>query len=348
MKAIKVLAIFLITILFLACAADSSDNSVAGATWTQATSSAAWSARYYHSSVVYDDKIWVLGGINDKDVDDDGSNIDTKNDVWFSEDGRTWTQATSSAAWSSAFHSSLVFDNKLWVLGGDGDGGGRGSIYKNDVWFSADGSTWTQATSDAVWSDRVRHSSVVFDHKLWVLGGKDGDSNYKNDVWFSTDGRTWTQATDTAGWSARGFHTSVVFDNKFWVLGSFGGNDGDIEFENDVWLSDNGITWTQTTSSAAWSARGGHSSVVYDNKIWVLGGLDAVDDLDNDRNIEVKNDVWFSADGATWTQATSSAAWSARGGHSSVVYDNKIWVLGGFGDDNNGTLELKNDVWYLD
>ncbi len=343
MKAIKILAIFLITILFLACATDSSDNSVAGATWTQATSSAAWSARYYHSSVVYDDKIWVLGGINDKDVDDDGSNIDTKNDVWFSADGITWTLATSDAAWSARWgHSSVVFDHKMWVLGGIDDS------TKNDVWFSEDGSTWTQATSSAAWSARIWYSSVVFDNKIWILGGvfdDDDDGNIsdtKNDVWFSEDGSTWTQATSSAAWSVRGAHTSVVFDNKIWVLGGVDDDDDDdnlSDTKNDVWFSEDGSTWTQATSSAAWSARALHSSVVFDNKIWVLGGFD---DDDNNPSSSRKNDVWYSEDGATWTQETSSAAWSARGGHSSVVFDNKIWVLGG----NDGSD--KNDVWYLD
>ncbi len=286
-------------------------NSVAGASWTQTQTTTTWSARSNHSSVVFDDKLWVLGG-NDK------------NDVWYSEDGSTWTQATSSAAWSARNeHTSVVFDDKLWVLGG-----GFYLREKNDVWFSTDGVTWTQATSNADWSVRRWHSSVVFDDKLWVLGGDDGGSR-KNDVWFSENGATWTQATSSAAWSVRGAHTSVVFDNKLWVLGGYDGG----SYKNDVWFSEDGITWTQTTSSAAWSARDVHTSVVFDDKLWVLGGKDT-----GGR----KNDVWFSEDGITWTQETSSAAWSARWGHSSVVFDNKIWILGG----NDGSN--KNDVWYLD
>ena len=342
MKAIKILVIFLIASLFLACAADSgssdlvdgdiggNDNSADGSTWTQATNSAAWSAKFYYTSVVYDNKLWVLGGLEDDDGDGD---LDSKNDVWFSEDGASWTQATSSASWSiRSWHSSVVFDDKLWVLGGvfdDDDDGDRDG--KNDVWFSEDGASWTQATSDAAWSARGTHSSVVFDNKLWVLGGgaHDGDDfNLKNDVWFSADGASWTQATSSVSWSARFGHTSVVFDNKLWVLGGFDG-----VIKNDVWFSADGVTWTQATSDAAWSARYYHSSVVFDNKIWVLGGLDSFYG-------DYKNDVWFSTDGSIWTQATNSAAWSARSGHTSVVFDNKLWVLGGF----DGVI--KNDVWY--
>ena len=54
------------------------------------------------------------------------------------------------------------------------------------------------------------------------------------------------------------------------------------------------------------------------------------------------SDVWHSPDGVNWTCATDSARWPARYGHTSVIFDNKIWVLGGAttyaGEDN--------DVWY--
>ena len=87
---------------------------------------------------------------------------------------------------------------------------------------------WTQATASAGWSWRVDHTSVVYDGKMWVIGGYAG----KNDVWWSTDGVTWTQATEHANWSARYRHTSVVYDGKMWVIGGYDGS-----VKNDVWRS---------------------------------------------------------------------------------------------------------------
>uniref|UniRef100_A0A7C6A8F3 PKD domain-containing protein n=1 Tax=candidate division WOR-3 bacterium TaxID=2052148 RepID=A0A7C6A8F3_UNCW3 len=273
-------------------------------TWHLATPSAQWSARCNHTSVVFNNKIWVLGGYYE-------------NDVWYSTDGVNWTRATASAGWSGRYgHTSVVFDNKIWVLGGyDGS-------FKNDVWYSPDGVSWTQATANASWSPRYGHTSVVFDNKIWVLGGNAG--SYRNDVWYSSDGVNWTQATASAGWSRRRNHTSVVFDNKIWVLGGCDGN-----YKNDVWYSTDGVNWTQATASAGWSERVCHTSVVFDNKIWILGG----DDGSN------RNDVWYSPNGVTWTQ-TPQAGWSARYDHTSVVFNNKIWVLGGYDGSH------KNDVWY--
>jgi hypothetical protein len=58
------------------------------------------------------------------------------------------------------------------------------------------------------------------------------------------------------------------------------------------------------------------------------------------------NDIWNSTDGVNWTRV-GQADWSVREQHASVVFDNRIWVLGGI---ENGTrwspATIKNDVWH--
>ncbi|HEC69511.1 MAG TPA: prepilin-type N-terminal cleavage/methylation domain-containing protein [Candidatus Omnitrophica bacterium] len=142
--------------------------------------------------------------------------------------GGGWQEATSSANWPARYaHTSLVYDNKMWVLGGY-----DGSNYLNDVWYSTDGATWTQVTVTSPFTLRSQHTSLVYDNKMWVLGGYDG-SNYLNDVWYSTDGATWTQVTVTSPFTLRSQHTSLVYDNKMWVLGGYDGSN----YLNDVWNS---------------------------------------------------------------------------------------------------------------
>jgi len=53
------------------------------------------------------------------------------------------------------------------------------------------------------------------------------------------------------------------------------------------------------------------------------------------------NDVWYSSNGINWTRATPVASWSGRAYHTSVVYDNNIWVMGGYVGSNRW-----NDVWF--
>ena len=301
------------------CSESVAVTAIVGAFWTQATANADWDARQRHSSVVFKNKIWVLGG--------GGS----RNDVWSSVDGTSWTEVTASADWTDRFgHSSIVFDNKIWVLGG------RKISRYNDVWSSSNGSDWTEATDGSQrWDAREGHSSVVFDNKIWVLGGG-GNIVWNNNVWSSENGRDWTQVkpNNAAGWDAREKHSSVVFDNKMWVLG---GTDG--SYKNDVWFSDDGITWTEVTASARWTARNSHTSIVFDNKMWVLGGA-----IGTGVNTTYNNNVWSSSNGTSWTQATASADWSARELHTSIAFDNNIWVLGGVTIVGTNTTRY-NDVW---
>jgi len=195
--------------------------------------------------------------------------------LMFASDEKEWVIG-GEAEWSvRSGHTSVVYDGKMWVMGG------YGVSRKNDVWWSTDGITWTQATASAKWSVRSGHTSVVYNGKMWVMGGY-GGSSYKNDVWWSTNGITWTQATASAEWSVRDFHTSVVYDDKMWVMGGY--SSGGSSYKNDVWWSTDGITWTQATASAEWSVRSGPTSVVYDDKMWVMGGSDGS---------SYKNDVWW-------------------------------------------------------
>jgi hypothetical protein len=146
----------------------------------------------------------------------------------------TWTQATAAAAFDAReCHASVVLNDKMWVMGGLG-----GSVYEmgsysmRDVWSSPNGVTWTSATLAAAFLERWYHTSVLFDNKMWVIGGEPDSYENGNDVWWSADGVTWTWATRAAAFSARYGHTSLVFDNKMWVIGG-----DDNANRNDVWSS---------------------------------------------------------------------------------------------------------------
>ena len=296
--------------------------------WSQvslAEDASIWSARYGHEALVLNGKIWVMGGtIN---------GLAHYNDVWWSTDGTGWTNAnargpavepatdpvTYRSHWSARWlYATVVFDDKMWVLGGN-DG-----AFKNDVWWSRDGTSWTNANASGHWSARYNHTTVVFDDKMWVLGGIDGSSRL-NDVWWSADGASWTNANASGHWDARNNHAAVVFDDKMWVLGGFDGSSR----LNDVWWSADGRSWTNANASGHWDARNNHTAVVFDDKMWVLGGID----------VNAKDDVWWSVDGASWTKLSNGTShWSARSEHTAVALGDKMFLLGGRGAGGN-------DVW---
>ena len=297
-------------------------------TWIRHT--APWSSRSAHTAVVFKDTLWVLGGTSTLDF---GT---PKNDVWYSSDGINWTQATASASWAARCnHTSVVFDNKIWVLGGRTGTTTPWTTSRNDVWYSSDGINWTQATNSAAWPVRRGHSSVVFDGKIWVLGGASATTQY-GDAWYSSDGVTWTRATANAFPSTRYLHASVTFDNKIWIMGGY--EDASRNKKNDVRYSSDGSTWIEATSGAAWSRRQGLDATVFDNKMWISAGID-------DGSFFSGN-IYYSSNGSTWTIETTSIR--PRRQHTMVSFKNSIWIIAGEVSSGGLGSITQNYVFELD
>jgi len=249
----------------------------------------------------------------------------------------TWTCATESAPWGSrSTHTSVVFHDTMWILGGSLVTTEADTEY-NDVWYSTNGVNWTCLIESAPWRPRFGHASVVFNDKMWVLGGYYllGGSYYRlNDVWWSSDGDSWVCATDSAQWRRRAYAEAVVFDDKIWVLAGITDGGDDLR---DVWYSTDGANWTCATDSAPWVARDAPALVVYNSNMWLMGGGVNLSGV-------MLNDVWTSTDGAGWTCLADSAPWQPRMIPQVVVFDGKMWLSGG-GPDPEQRHRL-NDVWY--
>lgn len=214
-----------------------------------------WGARHGMRFAFFKNKIWMLGGMKTWD--------DFRNDVWVSEDGKNWTQTISKAKWSPRRgHGLVVFKNKLWLLGGSLSSGRSNQTPTqalNDVWNSADGKTWSQVTANAPWSAREIGAVLVFDHKLWMIGGDN-----QRDVWSSADGKNWVLMTADAGWGERVGNGGLVFDGKIWIFGGVG--------KNDVWNSADGKNWQMVFANSPWSNRNAAYSVVFNDKLWLFSG----------------------------------------------------------------------------
>ncbi len=300
--------------------------------WVQETEAAAWAPRDSAGEMVYDGRLWLLGGWLQ-------SYEAPPRDVWCSPDGKRWTRVLETAPWiHSDLPMTLAFNHRMWLMGGWYNGRLPGHSASNQVWWSTDGADWQQTTAAADWSPRLAAALVEFQGKMWLLGGTEnyyfGDaSSLKNDVWCSSDGEHWELVTANAGWAPRAYHQAAVLDGKMYV---FGGGNYVPEYRafNDVWRSEDGKTWTCVTEAAPWSPRLWFSSAVYRGRMWVLGGWS---------NNPSKNwdDVWYSKDGAAWTPLKSGAGWRERHEHSLFVHDDKLWVAGGM------IPPLCNDVWSL-
>lgn len=301
--------------------------------WVKVTANAGWQARDSQGEVVFKDQLWILGGWFQ-------SFEAPPRDVWSSADGKTWKQVEKTAPWKhSDLPMTVVFNERMWLMGGWYNGRLPGHSAGNEVWSTADGAKWEQATAKAAWTPRLAAGLVEFKGKMWLLGGTENyyfgdDKSLKNDVWSSADGKEWKLATADAGWSPRAYHQAVVLNDRIYVFG--GGNYvPKYHAVNDVWSSADGVKWERMTDKAPWSPRLWFSSVVYRDHMFVLGGW-------SNNPSKNWNDVWYSKDGKEWKQLQSKVIWKERHEHSAYVFKDKIWIAGGHAQP------LSNEVWSLE
>jgi hypothetical protein len=151
--------------------------------------------------------------------------------------------------------------------------------------------------------------------------------------WNPDPNAVWMQATADGGFLPRTNPGLAVYNGLIWMIG---GENNDIGPLDEVWNSPDGATWSKVLAYSAsgsvsqFSPRAYFASAVYDNLMWVVGGIGTGGDL---------NDAWYSSDGVHWTQAASRAAFTARNNLSSVVFNNELMILGGWDPTNF------NDVW---
>jgi hypothetical protein len=248
---------------------------------------------------------------------------------------------------------ALTFNDRMYLLGGwnPGDKKHFPLICNNEVWSSVDGAAWTLEKLNTFldksfdpktdWEGRHTAGYAVHQGKMWIVGGDANQGHYQNDVWNSADGRTWTLVTDRIPWGPRVLHYTVAFRGKLWVIGGqnmpvFVSVEKD-RFDNDVWSSVDGETWTRVLDHAPWSPRGMiGGAAVFRGRIWLLGG--GTYDTPTTRTRNFYNEVWSTDDGVKW-ESHGQAPWHPRQYHDVAVWDDQLWVLEGWNQTN------RNDVW---
>jgi cell division septation protein DedD len=371
-----------------------------GVNWSRKTAQASWSPRIDHALVAHAGKLYVLGGYF----------LGELSDVWSSGDGEEWSLMESSCRkWDARDKLlSLSFGGSLWVLGGDTDDSGEA----NDVWASTDGKAWTRKTAHADWQECAEHSGFVEGGRMWVVGGNDRsyyDESYPR-AWNSVDGVHWSGWGNLVPNEKWVNGRAVAFGGRIWVIG------GDAAKPSTLYISltrpsptptrtprptstptptpkctrtptrtpvrtatptpTRTVTptrtstpthapkptstptknptatstptpisqaWIQATAAAPWKERYNPASLVFQNKIWVIGGY-----VENDEGYcDLSADVWHTFDGANWTQVAESTPWGPRDGYGALSFGGKMWILGGLyvGEDDNSASCL-SDIWY--
>lgn len=313
-------------------------------TWEAITTSAPWSVRDSHTSYIFDNKLWLLGGL-DATKSTRGNTPNYKkanyyNDIWSSVDGKEWVRETEHANFPPIRSVSItLFKDTLYMIGGWSPAVG----YKNGIWKSTNGFDWIKVVESPPYGEREGQKVVVFKDRMWLIGGVNystGKRKTFNDVWSSEDGVRWTVVSSAAPWHSRWDHDVVVFKDGLWVIG---GMDLNNRGYGDVWYSSDGKEWQLITKAAPFGKRQGHGVVVFNGLMWVVGGLEVRDIRDIWKILCDKSagDVWYTTNGHDWMEPKSDKLWISREDHEVIVFKDAIWVMGGM----DKSFRWNNDVW---
>ncbi len=283
------------------------------AQWECVTKEAAFSPRDTAEDAVFLGKMWLSNGYYHGNV--------LYRDLYNSTDGISWTQVSDATPYDG-YAELIVYKDKLWAI-------------KSSVWNSPDGINWTQVATKTPFGTRGYGELVVHDGKMWQIGSA-------KDVWNTTDGVNWTKVADDLPYGDRYAAAVAVFGGKMWLMGGSlkqpndppeKGYEANTTF-NDVWCSEDGVTWTRVAEHASWAPRQWFTARAYAGKLWVIGGYDNV----NAANL---GDVWCTTDGVNWTEATSENSFSGRHEPTCYVYKGSLWLAAG------NSWPVLNDVWRL-
>lgn len=212
--------------------------------------------RIAHTLTSFNGELWLIGG-------EDISSF-WYADLWKSADGQHWVPVPNPGFGAIAFHSTTVFNNRMYVIAPD---------LANDtlvVWSTANGVDWRQ-DSAAAFPLRGQHKTVVFNDALVVIGGDNLAGIVSDQIWTSSDGVAWTEIVPTSpSFSPRIRHTATVYNGKVWIVG---GEDATTAYKNDIWYSDDMLNWTEYIDGLLGSpGLNRHAALVYRDEVYVFGG----------------------------------------------------------------------------
>ncbi|MBB3166944.1 Ig-like domain-containing protein [Simiduia aestuariiviva] len=179
----------------------------------------------------------------------------------------------------------------------------------------------------ARWRARTGTKVAQLNGYLYLMGGSDSPYGNYIDVWRSENGVQFTRINKYNGSTgSRIDHSVIGFNNKLWLLG---GTTSDAS----IWSSADGTSWTKEVINAPFDKRSRAQMIVKDGLLYLIGG--------NDPEGNTLKDVWRSADGISWSSIATDQAFPKEA--HAVLFNGKIWLVGGDGGDGSGRVLSSND-----
>ncbi|XP_012539725.1 leucine-zipper-like transcriptional regulator 1 isoform X1 [Monomorium pharaonis] len=297
--------------------------------------------RSKHTIVAYKDAIYVFGGDNGKRMLNDLLRFDVKEKSW----GRAFATGTPPAP--RYHHSAVVHGSSMFVFGGyTGDIHSNSNLSnKNDLFeYRFQTAQWIEWRFIGVTPvPRSAHGAAVYDNKLWIFAGYDGNARL-NDMWTISllpgDFKAWEEVVQFGERppTCCNFPVTVARESMFVFSGQSGARTTNSLFQFHF----KERRWTRISTEhilrgapAPPARRYGHTMVSFDRHLYVFGGA-ADSALSNDLHC-------YDLDTQTWNvilPSTDSQVPPGRLFHAAAVIGDAMFIFGGTVDNNIRSAEM--------
>ncbi len=182
-----------------------------------------------------------------------------------------WNLETDAVPQDMGTSPGVGFKSRLWLVGGSSV---APETCSNRMYaYDAQTAQWQAQT--AGWTARMGHACVVFNQRLWVMGGLDGNGNPLQDVHSMDAQGSWQRHAD-APWAPRCMAAVAVYRNRLWIYGGCAEPFGDAR--TDMWTSADGEHWDQYEilphpKDGALGEPISNDLQVIDNELYLLGSF---------------------------------------------------------------------------
>ncbi|CAG4932359.1 unnamed protein product [Colias eurytheme] len=290
--------------------------------------------RSKHTAVAYKDAIYVFGGDNGKSMLNDLIRFDIKEKSW------TKTGCMGTPPAPRYHHSAVVHRSSMFVFGGyTGDILANSNLTnKNDLFEykfqSAQWVQWKFTGQEPV--PRSAHGAAVYDDKLWIFAGYDGNARL-NDMWTCNlvgENHQWERIEQKGECppTCCNFPVAVARNKMFVFSGQSGAKITNALFQFDFETH----TWSRVctehllrSAGPAPARRYGHVMVHHARHLYVFGGA-ADSTLPSDLHCyDLDTQMWSVVNPAPDSQIPSGRLF-----HAGAVMGDALYIFGGTVDNN--------------
>jgi N-acetylneuraminic acid mutarotase len=282
--------------------------------------------RAYHSTTVIGNYVYVIGGASDNPL----TSVERTSVSPEGEHGMFEMLPGVALTEPRLGHSSIVIGSYLYVFGGRNGSGELASIERAPINENHGLGPFEHVSGKSLLAPRSHFAIAMLGEALFVIGGRNASGALSDVERFELFGTGDIAVPTPAGQliTPRSNHAAIVLGNKVYVIGGVGGSGTLSTLEVAEIFEQTTLSFTVGQYALSEPKQGAALAVV-GNYVYLFGGewQTGMPALHIDRASLIQS-------GALAAFTTAPIALNeARGEHASIVIGNKLYVIGGQGDN---------------